>query len=85
VREVAAAYKAPLLDMHKKSLDLLVSLGPDSSKRIFLWIRPGEYKSLPNGREDNTHFSDYGATLMAQIAVSCMKEQKLELATHLRK
>jgi len=85
VREVAAEYKVPLLDMHKKTMDLLVALGPDSSKKIFLWIRPGEYKSLPNGREDNTHFSDYGATTMAQIAVSCMQEQKLELATHLRR
>ena len=85
VREVAAEQRVPLLDMHKKSLDLLVSLGPDSSKRLFLWIKPGEYKSLPEGRTDNTHFSDYGATTMAQIAVECMKEQKLELATHLRK
>jgi len=85
VREVAAAYKVPLLDMHRKTQDLLVALGPDSSKKIFLWIQPGEYKSLPNGREDNTHFSEYGATTMAQIAVSCMQEQQLELAIHLRK
>lgn len=84
VREVAAQYKVPLLDMHRKTEELLITLGPDSSKKIFLWIEPGEYASLPNGRQDNTHFSAYGATKMAEIAVECMKEQSLDLNDHLK-
>jgi len=85
VREVAARYKVPLIDMHRKSEKLVVGLGPDSSKRAFLWIEPGKYKSLPEGRQDNTHFSEYGATIMAGLAVEGIRELKIPLAEHLKK
>ena len=84
VRQVAAEYKVPLIDMHRKSEELIVELGPEGSKKIFLWILPGVYKSLPNGREDNTHFSEYGATKMAECAVEGIKGLNLELAKRLR-
>jgi DNA sulfur modification protein DndE len=85
VREVAAKYCVPLIDMHRKSEKLIVQLGEEGSKRIFLWIAPGEYKSLPDGRRDDTHFSDYGATRMAELAVEGIEELDLELAHHLKK
>lgn len=84
VRQIAEEYKVPLIDMHRKSEKLIVDLGPEGSKKIFLWIPPGVYKSLPNGREDNTHFSEYGATKMAECAVEGIKELNLELAKRLR-
>ncbi len=85
VREVAENYHVPLIDMHLKSRQLLVALGPDSSKGIFLWIEPGRYASLPHGRQDNTHFSEYGARRMAEIAVSCIQELNIDLVNRLRK
>ena len=84
VRQVAAEYRVPLIDMHRKSEKLIVDLGPEGSKKVFLWISPGVYKSLPSGREDNTHFSEYGATQMAELAVEGIKELNLELAKRLR-
>lgn len=84
VRRVADEYNVPLIDMHRKSEQLIVELGPDGSKKVFLWIAPGVYKSLPNGREDNTHFSVYGATRMAELAVEGLKELNSALAKHLR-
>ena len=84
VREVAKEYDVPLIDMHRKSERLIVDLGPEGSKKIFLWIPPGVYKSLPQGREDNTRFSEYGATRMAEFAVEGIKELKLDLAGRLK-
>jgi len=85
VREVAAEYEVPLIDMHKESEKLITELGPEASKEIYLWIKPGVYKSLPDGREDNTHFSEYGALKMAGIAVNELIKMKSELAKHLKK
>lgn len=84
VREVASEFHVPLLDMHRKSQELLIALGPESSKKIFLWIDPGKYKSLPDGRHDDTHFSEYGATTMAKIAVECIKDLHLDLVNCLK-
>jgi lysophospholipase L1-like esterase len=84
VRQVAAEYHVPLIDMHRTSERLIVDLGPEGSKKIFLFIPAGAYKSLPNGREDNTHFSEYGATKMAELAVEGMKELNLDLVKRLR-
>ncbi len=84
VREVAKQYDVPLIDMHRKSERLIVELGPEGSKKIFLWIAPGEYKSLPKGREDNTHFSELGATRMAELAVEGIRELNLDLVRRLK-
>lgn len=84
VREVARQLDVPLLDMHRRTQDLLVALGPEKSKELFLWIGPGVYKSLPDGRQDNTHFGDYGAKTMAAIAADLLREQASPLAGHLR-
>ncbi len=81
VREIAAWYNVPLLDMHKKSEQLLKDLGQEESKKIFLWIDSTQYKSLPHGKVDNTHFSEFGATTMATIAV----EELLQLQHPLTK
>jgi DNA sulfur modification protein DndE len=84
VREVAREYQVPLVDMHRKSERLIVELGPEESKKIFLWIEPGVYKSLPDGKQDNTHFSEYGASQIAALAVEGIKELDLELAERLK-
>ena len=85
VRELAAEYNIPLIDLHRKSEKLIVDAGPDNSKKIFLWIEPGKYKSIPVGKQDNTHFSEYGAVQMAQLAVEAIRELKVDLVNHLKK
>ncbi|MDI6804928.1 MAG: rhamnogalacturonan acetylesterase [Bacteroidota bacterium] len=84
VREVAKEFNVPLIDMHRKSEKLIVEFGSDSSKQIFLWVEPGKYKSLPNGKQDNTHFSEFGAIKMAELAVEGIKELKLGLENYLK-
>jgi DNA sulfur modification protein DndE len=84
VRELAKNFDVPLVDMQKKSEILIKEAGIEGSKKIFLHIPAGIYKTFPNGKEDNTHFSEYGAKLMAQMFVDGIKELNLQLAVYLK-
>ena len=85
VRELAKELDIPLIDFHRKSEKLIKEYGPEESKKLFLWIEPGKYKSLPEGKQDNTHFSELGALKIAELAVEGVKELKLELKKYLKK
>ena len=84
VKEVASAEKAALLDMHAKSQELLENIGKDNSVKLFLHVKPGQNSNYPDGVEDNTHFSPYGAEIMAGLAVECLKDIHHPLTAYLR-
>ncbi len=77
VREVAAEMKVQLIDMHLKSLEFFSKLGPEETKKIFLHIPPKIFKALPEGKEDNTHFTRYGAIEIAKLVIEGIKELNL--------
>jgi lysophospholipase L1-like esterase len=79
-RTVAREQQVPLIDMDKKSQQLLQEFGPEYSKLLFLQLKPGEHPNYPNGVEDNTHFSELGARLIAQIVLAEVKALNLPLA-----
>ena len=84
VRAVAAEQKVPLIDMHRMSESLLVKLGPDDSRRLFLQLKPGENMNYPKGVEDNTHFNPAGADEMAGLVVQGIRESKIRLRKYLK-
>ncbi|PKL82089.1 MAG: hypothetical protein CVV24_11890 [Ignavibacteriae bacterium HGW-Ignavibacteriae-3] len=84
VREVATEMNIPLIDVHKKSLELFAQLGEEKTKEIFLHIRPGIYKSALNGINDNTHFTRTGAIVAAKFVVEGIKELNLPLIQYLK-
>jgi DNA sulfur modification protein DndE len=84
VRQLADSMNIPLVDMHRKSEKLIRELGPEGSKKMFLFIEPGAYNSLPNGKEDNTHFSEWGAREVAGLFVEGICEQHLKLSRRLK-
>jgi lysophospholipase L1-like esterase len=85
VREVAAKENVPLFDMDKKGQQLYQQMGVENSKLLFLQLQPGEHPNHPEGKEDNTHFSELGARLIAQIVLSEIKIQMPELAARIVK
>ena len=80
VRSLAKDLNVPLIDHDKISLELLQKFGVEKSKLLFLQLQPGEHPNYPGGKDDNTHFNELGARLMAQIVVNEIKNLKLELA-----
>ena len=77
-RAVAKRMQVPLFDLSKQTENLLDSLGVEGSKKLFLHIAPGQYKSLPNGRNDDTHSSELGAMTNARFVVDDIKAWHLE-------
>jgi lysophospholipase L1-like esterase len=81
VRKVAREQQVPLIDMDVKSQALLQRFGPETSRLLFLQLAPGEHPNYPAGKDDNTHFSELGARLMAQLVYAELKAMNIELAS----
>ncbi len=84
VRVVVTEYKVPLIDMHRKSEQIIKQYGAEESRKLFLQLKPNENANYPKGIEDNTHFSPPGAQIMAGLAIEAIREQKIELAKYLK-
>lgn len=80
VRNTAAENKVPLIDLDKISQTLLQEWGVEKSKLLFLQLAPGQHPNYPQGKEDNTHFSELGAREMAQLVLKEIRTLNLELA-----
>ncbi|RHX66973.1 rhamnogalacturonan acetylesterase, partial [Bacillus amyloliquefaciens] len=81
---IAKTHNIALLDIHKKSMELFQSLGPDLSKNYFLHLEAHESSNYPNGIKDNTHFNEYGAEAIAQLISNALKESDLPLKRFLK-
>jgi lysophospholipase L1-like esterase len=85
VRSVARQHHAPLIDLDKKSQELLQQMGVEASKYLFNHLQPGEHPNYPAGKVDDTHFSEMGARLVAQLVLKEMKALQLPLNDHIHK
>jgi lysophospholipase L1-like esterase len=84
VRELAAEQNVSLIDVHKESIEMLVKIGAEESRKDFVWIKPGFFTAHRAGREDNTHFTESGALKIARLVADGLKELSLPLSKHLR-
>ena len=74
VRDLAQKLIVPLIDTHAKSQKVIEAEGVKGSKKMFMNFGGGFYPKHPKGIEDNTHFSRYGAELMASIVCEGLVE-----------
>lgn len=81
---VAKEENVPLLELEKATAAWLQATGDEPSKKFFMWIESDKYPKLPEGRKDDTHFVDEGATHVAALAVAQIRELKLPLARWLK-
>lgn len=67
------------VDLSLLSTRLFEKTGPADTRDIFLWVFPGEYpdSNFMDGANDNAHFQEYGATLMAGLVAKAIKEDTL--------
>lgn len=73
-RLVAKEYNIPFIDLQYLSEQLEESYGPEKSKMLHLHFKVGENPYYPDGKIDDTHLSELGATEMAKLVM-----QQLEL------
>ena len=85
VKAVAADMKVPLIDLDARSRSLYQELGEAGSRLLFLQLKPGEHPNYPQGKEDNTHFNELGARLIAQLVLADIRKELPDLADHIIK
>ncbi|RAJ01588.1 lysophospholipase L1-like esterase [Chitinophaga skermanii] len=79
VKAVAAKLQVPLIDLNESSKALYQSFGPVYSKLLFLQLAPNEHPNYPLGKNDNTHFNELGARMIAQLVLNDMRNLQLPL------
>jgi len=79
-RRVAEEKGVVFVDANRITHDLIQPMGPEDSKRLFMWIEPGKYKAYAQGRQDDTHLNVFGARTIcrALIAAVCEKVPRLK-------
>ena len=80
VYEIAKQYDAPLIDLDKKSRELLQKFGPQNAKYLFMQLDSLEHPNYPAGIKDNTHFNEFGARKIAELVLAEIRSLHLELA-----
>ena len=74
-RDVARRMNCHFIDANQITHDLEQSLGVEGSKKLHMWYKPGEEPSLPEGRQDNTHYNVYGARVVAKLLANALIEE----------
>jgi len=85
IRDVAKEEKVILFDMDKKTQQLYQQFGVEQSKLLFMQLKPAEHPNYPDGRDDNTHFNELGARLVAQLVLDEIRKQIPELTERIVK
>jgi len=85
VRELATQLDVPVIDMAERTGRMLLSIGPEEAKRLYMWLEPGQSPRYPDGLQDDTHLNEFGAFRFAQLAVGGMRELRLPLSRYLKR
>ncbi len=80
---LAEKLEAPIIDLTEDSRVLFEELGEERTKKLFLWLKPGASINYPEGVQDDTHFSENGATEIAKLIIRGVKELNLPLAKYI--
>ncbi len=83
VKQVAVAEQVLFIDLDTKSRQLYQQFGKEFSKQLFLQLKPGEHPNYPEGKEDNTHFNELGARLIAQLVLQELRNLNTDLNQHI--
>lgn len=83
-RRVARELGVTFIDMNRITHELVQGLGPEKSKKLFMWVAPNTVPVLPKGREDNTHLNVYGARVVAGLAADAIGKAIPALAGYIR-
>lgn len=74
-RDVAQRMNVHFVDATRITHDLEQRLGVEGSKQLHMWYKPGEHPALPEGRQDNTHYNEYGANVVAGLLADALCEE----------
>ena len=83
-RRVAEEMDVPFVDLNKLTHNLVVDMGVEKSKSLFMWVPAGIYDFCPKGKIDNTHLNIYGGKVVAGIVMEAVAKVVPALAPYVR-
>ena len=81
-RDVAKRMNCHFVDANAITHQLEQGLGTEASKKLHMWFLPGVEPSEPKGKQDNTHYSIYGAHVVARLLADALCEEIPVLAKY---
>lgn len=85
MKQVANETNTVLIDMEKSTRELVAPMGPELSKSLYDFTKPGEYPTRPKGSQDSTHLCVKGAKMFAELFIKEAKTKKIVLEKYLKK
>lgn len=85
VRKLARDEQILLIDLNAMSKTLFESMGVEGSKRAFVHYPANSFPGQPEKLEDNTHFSTYGAYLLARCIAANLAQSPNPLRDFVKK
>lgn len=85
MREISKEENVFLIDLNAMSKTLFEAMGPENSKKAFVYYPANSYPNQPNALADDTHFNTYGAYELAKCVVKSIVDQKLPLSKFVSK
>ena len=82
-RRVAEETDAYFVDANAITHGIVEAMGPEDSKRLFMWLPKGS-PSHPKGLQDDTHLNVYGAHRVAWSLISAVCNQIPRLEQHVK-
>jgi lysophospholipase L1-like esterase len=64
---------------------MLQKIGAENSKLFFNYLEPNENPNYPEGRQDDTHFSELGARKMAELVLAELRNVEPDLSKRIVK
>ncbi|MFV0469359.1 MAG: rhamnogalacturonan acetylesterase [Dysgonomonas sp.] len=83
IREVGKELNVPVIDMNELTHQKVEELGPEESKKLYLWVAPGVAERFPEGSKDNSHLCLQGAKEFSYLFTSELKKSKHPLSQYL--
>jgi len=77
IRAVASEKNTAFIDMEKLTSDWLQHAGVEASAHFFHKFPPGVSRLYPKGLDDNTHFNEAGARMVARLFLDEVKKMKM--------
>lgn len=83
-RDVAERLNVPFIDATAISHKMENDYGVTGSRKLHMWLEPGEIASIPDGRQDNTHYSILGAHVISNLLADAIASEVPALAPYVR-
>lgn len=83
-RKVAKDMGVVFIDANKITHDIEQSMGIEGSRKLHMWVEPGKYAWATKGRQDNTHYNEYGARVVAGALADALGNAIPALKPHVR-